>query len=174
LPVIKHMPGCGRVRTDPHHELPVIDCPLDVMQTTDFVPFMALAEGHWGMTNHAIYSAIDPDRAATLSPKVIEEVIRGAIGFDGVLVTDALDMEALQGSHAERARDAIEAGCDLAMHCNQPLSLRREVADVVPELSAEAIRRLKAAAKLRQQPDPAFDRQAALDRLAALLGGVGT
>jgi beta-N-acetylhexosaminidase len=125
------------------------------------------------MTNHAIYTGIDPDRAATLSPKVIAEVIRGIIGFDGVLVTDALDMEALEGSHAERARLSFEAGCDIAMHCNAPLEIRREVADVVPELSADALRRLKAADAMRQVPDPAFDRQAALGRLAALLGDIG-
>jgi beta-N-acetylhexosaminidase len=170
VPVIKHLPGCGRVRTDPHDVLPVIDCPLETMAASDFKPFAAIEGMPWGMTNHAVYSAVDPDCVATLSAKVIAEIIRGAIGFDGLLVSDALDMDALSGSHAERARLAIAAGCDLAMHCNQPLDVRREVADAVPELSNESLRRLKAADAMRQAPDPAFNRQAALARLGELVG----
>jgi beta-N-acetylhexosaminidase len=173
LPIVKHMPGCGHVHADPHEVLPVIDRSLDELKDLDFKPFVALRDQPWGMTNHAIYTGIDPDRAATLSPKVIAEVIRGIIGFDGVLVTDALDMEALEGSHAERARLSFEAGCDIAMHCNAPLEIRCEVADVVPELSVDGLRRLNAADAMRQVPDPAFDRQAALGRLAALLGDIG-
>jgi beta-N-acetylhexosaminidase len=172
LPIVKHMPGCGHVHADPHEVLPVIDCSLDELRDLDFKPFIALNGQPWGMTNHAIYAGIDPDRAATLSPKVIAEVIRGIIGFDGVLVTDALDMEALDGSHAERARLSFEAGCDVAMHCNSPLNVRRDVADAVPDLGSEALRRLAAADAMRGVPDPDFDRQAALARLAELLGDI--
>ena len=173
LPVIKHMPGYGHVGTDPHHELPAINRSLNELKNEDLEPFIALNNQSWGMTAHAVYSRIDPDRPATLSPKVIEEVIRGVIGFDGVLVTDALDMEALKGSHAERARHSLDAGCDLAMHCNSSLKVRREVSDAVPEISTDARRRLAAAEAARQAPDPEFDRQAALGRLANLLGDIG-
>ena len=159
LPIIKHMPGYGHVGTDPHHQLPVIDRSLAQLDNEDLKPFKALKNHAWGMTAHAVYPQIDPDRPATLSAKVIAEVIRGAVGFDGVLVTDALDMEALEGSHAERARRSLDAGCDLAMHCNASLEVRREVSDAVPELTVEACRRLKAADESRQPANvTAFDR----------------
>ena len=169
-PIIKHMPGYGRVQADPHFKLPVIEASLEELNAADLVPFKALREEAWGMTAHAVYSAIDLDQPATLSPIVISEVIRGAIGFDGVLVTDALDMEALSGSHVERAVRCLEAGCDVAMHCNAPLDVRQAVSDAVPELSAEADRRLALASASRRQPDTDFNRADALDRLGSLMG----
>ncbi len=169
-PTTKHMPGYGRVQADPHFKLPVIGASLEELEASDLVPFKALRDQAWGMTAHAVYSAIDPAAPATLSPIVIREVIRGAIGFDGVLVTDALDMEALSGSHAERAVRCLEAGCDIAMHCNAPLDIRRAVSDAVPELSAEAARRLAAASATTPTPNQQFDRAEALDRLSALMG----
>ncbi|MEM7121211.1 MAG: beta-N-acetylhexosaminidase [Pseudomonadota bacterium] len=169
-PIIKHMPGYGRVQADPHVKLPVIDASLEELQAADLVPFKALRGQAWGMTAHAVYSAIDPARPATLSPIVISEVIRGAIGFDGVLVTDALDMEALSGSHAERAMQCLEAGCDIAMHCNAPLDVRRAVSDAVPDLSGEAKRRLSIAGSSRPAPASGFDRAQAIDRLGSLMG----
>ncbi len=173
LPIIKHMPGYGHVGTDPHHRLPVIDRSLVQLDNEDLKPFKALKNHAWGMTAHAVYPQIDPDRPATLSQKIIADVIRGAIGFDGVLVTDALDMEALEGSHAERARRSLDAGCDLAMHCNASLEVRREVSDAVPELTAEASRRLSEAEKARQPVGVNFNRQSALERLAELMGEIG-
>lgn len=169
-PVIKHMPGYGRVQADPHFNLPVIDASLEELEAADLVPFKALREQPWGMTAHAVYSAIDPSAPATLSPVVIREVIRGAIGFDGVLTTDALDMEALSGSHVERAVRCLEAGCDVAMHCNAPLDVRRAVSEAVPALSSEAEHRLAAAS--RPVPEPGFDRAEAFDRLSSLVGEV--
>ncbi len=169
-PIIKHMPGYGRVQADPHVTLPVIDASLEELETTDLVPFIALRDQAWGMTAHAVYSAIDPTAPATLSPIVISEVIRGAIGFDGVLTTDALDMQALSGSHVERAVRCLEAGCDIAMHCNAPLDIRRAVSDAVPELSREAERRLAAAKSAHPTPEKGFDRAKALDRLSSLMG----
>ncbi|MBC6439842.1 MAG: beta-N-acetylhexosaminidase [Rhodospirillales bacterium] len=168
-PMIKHMPGHGRGSVDPHDVLPTTDASLETLRDHDTRPFHALRDMPWGMTAHVIYAAIDPDRPATQSPRVIGDVIRGEIGFDGVLVSDAIDMEALSGSHAERARASLAAGCDVVMHCNQPLDSRRTVADAVPELDGDALRRVRSAAARRSQPEPGFDPDAALARLDALL-----
>jgi len=100
---------------------------------------------------------------------VIGDIIRGELGFDGVLTSDAIDMRALSGSHPERARLSLEAGCDVVMHCNQSLELRRAVAEVVPELAGGALRRVEAAAARRIRPAPEFDRPSALARLDGLI-----
>jgi beta-N-acetylhexosaminidase len=102
---------------------------------------------------------------------VIGDIIRGELGFRGVLTSDAVDMTALSGSHEERARRSLEAGCDVVMHCNQPLDVRRRVAEAVPELSGEALARVERAAAMRRAPAAGFDRGAALARLDALLAG---
>lgn len=169
LPMVKHLPGHGRVALDPHDELPTADADRATLEAADFVPFQALADAPWGMTAHVVYTSLDPDRPATQSRQVIEEVIRGTIGFRGVLVSDALDMSALSGSHEERARLSLEAGCDVVMHCNQPLDVRRRVAEAVPELAGGARDRVDAAAARRHAPEPGFDRAAALARLERLL-----
>ena len=169
LPMIKHLPGHGRVAVDPHDHLPTAEVDLATLEREDFVPFQALADAPWGMTAHVIYPALDPKRPATQSPIVIEQAIRGAIGFRGVLVSDAIDMEALSGSHEERARLSLEAGCDVVMHCNQPLDMRRRVAEAVPELQGGALERVQAAAARRHAPGEGFDRRGALARLDALL-----
>jgi len=172
-PMIKHMPGHGRVAVDPHDRLPTADVDLATLESQDYLPFQALADAPWGMTAHVIYPALDPERPATQSAIVIEQAIRGAIGFRGVLVSDAIDMEALSGSHEERARLSLEAGCDVVMHCNQPLDVRRRVADSVPELQGAALERVQAAAARRSVPAGDFDRQAALARLDTLLAAPG-
>lgn len=141
-PVIKHMPGHGRAIVDSHHELPRVEASLVELRRTDFVPFKRLADMAWGMTNHVVYAAIDAARPATLSPTVIADIIRGEIGFDGLLVTDDLSMNALQGSLGDRAGRAIGAGCDIALHCNGKLEEMREVAAQAGPLSAAAKRRL--------------------------------
>ena len=170
-PMIKHMPGHGRVGVDPHDALPSTSADLRTLREHDFRPFRALNDAPWGMTAHVVYEAIDPDRPATQSPGVIGGVIRGDIGFDGVLTSDAIDMKALSGSHEERALLSLEAGCDVAMHCNQPLAVRRAVAEAAPMLSGDALRRVETAAARRPRPSSgAFDREAALARLGVLLG----
>jgi len=172
-PMIKHLPGHGRVGVDPHDVLPVADADLETLRDTDFKPFQALKDLPWGMTAHVVYRAIDDARPATQSPSVINDIIRGEIGFDGVLTSDAIDMQALSGSHPERARLSLEAGCDIVMHCNQPLESRIAVADVVPELSGEALRRVNAALSRRTAPKAGFDRAEALSRLEHLLVSAG-
>jgi len=141
-PVIKHLPGHGRGVVDSHHALPVVDAPLEALAARDFRPFGALADLPWGMTAHVLYTALDPDRPATLSPRVIGEVVRGLIGFDGLLVSDDLSMGALAGPLAERASAAVAAGCDLALHCTGDLAEMAAVAAAVPILSAAGRRRL--------------------------------
>src|SRR5262245_3548795 len=141
-PVIKHIPGHGRALVDSHHDLPRVEAPLADLRQTDFIPFCRLADAGWGMTGHVVYSAIDSKRPATQSPKVVAEIIRGEIGFDGVLLTDDLSMNALHGSIGERAARAVAAGCDVALHCNGKIEEMREVAPAAGPLSPDARRRL--------------------------------
>jgi len=154
-PVFKHIPGHGRAAADSHLELPIVDTPLDVLEKTDFYPFKVAAHfdqayGLWAMSAHVIYSAIDADLPATLSSKVIKEVIRGSIGYAGILVGDDLDMKALEGygSIAERAVQTIEAGCDLALYCWADLGVMREIAAICPKISEKTLKRLQKADEL--------------------------
>ena len=168
LPVIKHIPGHGRTRVDSHHRLPVTDTPLETLRETDFAPFAALSGRPWAMTAHMVFSAVD-NAPATLSKPLIERIIRGEMGFDGVLFTDDLSMRALGGSLAERARAALDAGCDLVEHCNGKLEEMTAVAAAVGPLSEAARRRIDAAEALRAAPRP-IDRAALTARLEELLG----
>jgi beta-N-acetylhexosaminidase len=139
-PVMKHLPGHGRARVDSHEQLPVVDAPRDVLEATDFVPFRMCHDLPLAMTCHLKFTAIDPDRPATHSPKVIGEAIRGAIGFRGLLFSDDLGMKALEGDMTTRARNAIAAGCDIAVHCNGDLDEAAGVLEGVPELAPRARR----------------------------------
>jgi beta-N-acetylhexosaminidase len=168
LPVIKHLPGHGRARNDSHLSLPVVEAPRAVLEKTDFAPFRALADQPLGMTAHVVYSAIDDRRPATTSPIVIEQVVRGWIGFDGLLMSDDICMKALTGTPAENARAALAAGCDLVLHCNGDLDEMQAVADVVGGLSELARARLARARALLRVPAP-LDRGGALARLERLM-----
>jgi beta-N-acetylhexosaminidase len=172
LPVIKHIPGHGRGNVDSHKSLPVVSTPTAILDSTDFAPFRALAGMPWAMTAHILYSAIDSALPATLSARVIGDVIRAGIGFDGVLVSDDLSMQALGGSLQERARGALAAGCDLVLHCNGDMTEMGAIAAAIGPISAAAQHRVAAGEGRRQAPG-AFDRFAAERRLAALLAGEG-
>lgn len=143
IPVVKHMPGHGRATVDSHLALPVVTADRETLALTDFRPFRALADLPWAMTGHIVFQAIDPDRPATLSATVIGEVIRGEIGFDGVIVSDDLSMGALEGPIGRRAADAVAAGCDLALHCNGVLAEMEAVAGSVPPIGDATHSRLK-------------------------------
>lgn len=145
LPVLKHIPGHGRARADSHESLPVVETSRAELEATDFEPFRLLADLPLGMTAHVVYTAIDPDRPATTSKRVIDDIIRGHIGFDGALMSDDLSMGALAGSLASRAEASFAAGCDLALHCNGRIDEMREVASRSPVLEGEAARRCAAA-----------------------------
>ena len=166
--VIKHMPGQGRARVDSHHELPVVDAGLDDLAAHDLAPFRALSGHAWGMTGHVLYPAVDADLPATLSPRVIATLIRGAIGFDGLLLTDDLNMSALSGALEDRAAAAVAAGCDIALHCSGVLAEMRRVAAKVPGLSEDGERRCRRNRRPMVQSQAA-ERQQLTDRLAELL-----
>jgi beta-N-acetylhexosaminidase len=170
LPIIKHIPGHGRATVDSHRALPVVETSRHELESTDFVPFRALAGMPWAMTAHVLYTAIDADRPATLSPRVIAEVIRAGIGFDGVLLCDDLSMAALGGKIEARARDALTAGCDLVLHCNGILDEMQAIAGAIGAIGDEARRRV-AAGEVRRDAPGAFDRYETGKRLAALLAG---
>ena len=169
LPVIKHIPGHGRALVDSHHELPRVDASRRCLEESDFLPFRALGEAPWAMTGHVIYEAIDPERPATTSPRVIEEVIRDFIGFDGLLVSDDLSMAALEGRLGERAEAALAAGCDVALHCNGRPEEMEAVAEACDPLTAVAEIRVARGEAIRENNPAAFDRAAAQARLNELL-----
>jgi beta-N-acetylhexosaminidase len=152
LPVVKHTPGHGRARVDSHESLPTVDTSLGELDRTDFEPFRRLANLPIAMTAHVVYTAIDPDRAATISPVVVGEVIRKRIGFTGLLLTDDLSMQALRGTLGQRAEAAFFAGCDIALHCNGRMDEMREVAAASPRIAGEAARRAEAALGRLESP----------------------
>lgn len=166
-PVIKHMPGHGRAGADSHLELPVVTTPIEVLEQTDFAPFRALADAPMAMTAHVVFTDIDAERCATLSHRVIGTVIRGHIGFDGLLMTDDLSMKALGGPFEARARAALGAGCDVILHCNGDMAEMREVAAATPQLSGRAAERAAEARSVMRRIQP-FDAAAAEARLADL------
>ena len=179
-PIIKHMPGHGRATADSHLVTPRVTTPLKVLEATDFEPFRALADAPMGMTGHITFPEIDPEASATQSRHVIQTIIRGWIGFDGLLMTDDLSMKALGGDHATRTRGAIQAGCDVALYGNGALvgepvrDLMGEitqVAEAAGDLSGPSLRRAAdARASARTRRDFDFDAaQARLDELG--LGG---
>lgn len=169
LPVVKHMPGHGRAFSDSHQALPVVETPRAELEAHDFVPFRILADMPLAMSAHVVFTAIDPERPATTSPVVIREIIRGHIGYDGLLMTDDLSMHALSGSFRGRAEAAIAAGCDMLLHCNGTMAEMQGVAEGAPALAGAALRRAEAALmRLRHQPEP-FDPVDARARLDAAL-----
>jgi beta-N-acetylhexosaminidase len=142
--VIKHMPGHGRATADSHVELPVVDAPAEDLET-DLQPFVSLNRAPMGMTAHVVYTAWDADRPGSLSPGIIGEIIRGRIGFDGLLMSDDLGMHALQGSFADRTAGVIAAGCDIALHCSGDMDEMRDCAKGVGTITPRAKERLGAA-----------------------------
>jgi beta-N-acetylhexosaminidase len=168
-PVVKHIPGHGRTTVDSHLELPIVTASRAELEASDFAPFAALRDLPMAMTAHLVYTAIDPQRPATTSPVIVSEIIRGAIGFDGLLLTDDLSMKALGGSFSERAAGAFAAGVDIALHCNGDLSEAREVAGASPELAGRSLRRAEQALARVAGGAAPFDVAAARARLAAAL-----
>jgi beta-N-acetylhexosaminidase len=168
LPVIKHIPGHGRATADSHLALPVADTPLAELERTDFAPFRALHDLPMAMTAHVVFTAIDPDAPVTVSKKAIAEVIRGSIGFGGLLMSDDLSMRALSGSFEERTRASLAAGCDLALHCNGNMEEMRAVAGAAPLLSNAALARFEHALSLVREPQPLAFAEAEQARVESL------
>jgi beta-N-acetylhexosaminidase len=141
MPVIKHIPGQGRSKSDSHLELPVVDAARAELEAVDFVPFKQLADIKMAMTAHIVYSALDEGVPATTSKVVISEIIRGQLGFDGLLMSDDVSMHALSGDCGERCKAIFAAGCDLVLHCNGDMDEMRLVADNSPKLQGKSLER---------------------------------
>lgn len=170
LPVVKHIPGHGRAFADSHAELPVVEADRATLEATDFAPFRALADLPLAMVAHVVLKAIDPTAPASTSAIVVREVVRGpSIGFDGLLFSDDLSMNALQGDPRARADAVLAAGMDVVLHCNGDLAEMRSLIDAVPVLSGAAAERWARAEAMRHAPEPA-DIAALTTRLAELLG----
>jgi beta-N-acetylhexosaminidase len=171
LPVIKHIPGHGRAMADSHQDLPVVDATFDELEARDFAPFRVLSDMPMAMSAHVIYSAIDPRRPATTSRKVMSQVIRGAIGFDGLVMSDDLSMKALSGDFAQRARASLSAGCDMVLHCNGDMAEMAAVIAGSKLLVGRSAQRAHAAlGRLATSPEP-FDAVEGRTRFDAAFGG---
>ncbi|WP_421868751.1 beta-N-acetylhexosaminidase [Pararhizobium sp.] len=168
LPVMKHMPGHGRAFVDSHHKLPVVDVPFEELAKSDFLPFVAMKDELMGMSAHIVFTAIDPHNPATTSAKVVRDVIRGHIGFDGLLMSDDVSMNALAGNIEERARGIIAAGLDLVLHCHGIMDEMDQVARVVPVIAGDRLRRVQAVEAGFARPD-ASDETALRDEFNGML-----
>ena len=173
LPVLKHIPGHGRATADSHLSLPRVDATGIELERSDFAAFRPLADLPMAMTAHVVFSALDPTQPATTSATMVTQVIRGVIGFQGLLMSDDVSMNALAGSLAERTRAIFAAGCDVVLHCSGVLDEMRDVARETPELSGKALERARNALASRKAPKP-FDRLAARTELDALIDQTGT
>ncbi|WP_374654729.1 beta-N-acetylhexosaminidase [Phenylobacterium sp.] len=171
LPVIKHIPGHGRAMADSHLDLPVVETPYDELDAWDFAPFKMLSDMPMAMTAHVVYSAIDPKRPATTSKKAMRNVVREAIGFDGLVMSDDLSMKALGGSFKSRAKDSLAAGCDVVLHCNGDMDEMKAVIGGTRDLSGPAARRAKAALRRLAKVSEPFDLEEARARFDAAFAG---
>ncbi|WP_249208637.1 beta-N-acetylhexosaminidase [Magnetospirillum sulfuroxidans] len=168
LPVIKHIPGHGRAMVDSHLSLPVVHAGRAELEAQDFAPFIALRDQPWAMTAHVVYTAIDDRAPATTSVKVIGEIIRGLIGFEGLLISDDLSMKALGGSFAERTTASLAAGCDVVLHCNGQMDEMNAIAAALRPLSENARERLARGQRLKRNQG-AVDAVAAAAEIARML-----
>ncbi len=157
LPVVKHIPGHGRAKADSHLELPRVDASRRELEEVDFAPFKSLNDMPLGMTAHVVYTALDPDHPGTTSPLVVEEIIRGHIGFDGLLMSDDLSMKALSGDFGDRARAVFAAGVDLALHCNGDWAETEPVAMAAPVLAGKSLERAERALALLKAAEQPLD-----------------
>lgn len=169
LPVIKHIPGHGRAGADSHLELPSVAASRAELERSDFAPFKELAGLPAAMTAHVRYTALDAAEPASTSLTVTRDVIRGHIGFDGLLMSDDLSMKALAGCFSERTQRVIAAGSDVALHCNGDLEEMKQVADAAPELASKPLQRFARALAVARAPRQPFDLAAAEAQVARLL-----
>jgi beta-N-acetylhexosaminidase len=170
LPVMKHVPGHGRAMADSHLALPRVSASANELSTHDFVTFRSLNQAPMAMTAHVVFEGIDPRRPATTSPKVIRSIIRGEIGFEGLLVSDDLSMSALAGPLGARTKAALFAGCDIALHCNGKRDEMMDVAKEAKELAGQALDRADSALAHLRKP-ALLDVAAAEARLHEMLMG---
>ena len=166
--VVKHMPGHGRARVDTHYHLPTVTA-SDAELAIDLQPFVSLKHAPMGMTSHIVFEAWDRDRPATLSPVVVQQIIRERIGFDGLLMTDDIDMKALSGTAGDKAAGAIAAGCDVVLDCWARMDEMRDIAARVGDISEESRARLDRAMATVAGVTPEGDMAALIAKRDALL-----
>ena len=171
LPVVKHIPGHGRAKADSHLELPRVNASRQELEEIDFAPFKALRTMPLGMTAHVVYESLDPEHPGTTSRFVVQEIIRGHIGFEGLLMSDDLSMKALSGDFGDRARAVFAAGVDLALHCNGDWNETGPVAEAAPVLAGESLERAQRALDLLKKPSQPLDLVDARARLHLMLAG---
>jgi len=169
FPVIKHMPGHGRVKVDPHIELPFVDAASDLLEAGDFAPFVSLQDAPIAMNCHVVYRALDAELPASLSKAVHTRCIRGRLGFDGLLFSDDLAMGALQGNLGGRAKSALEAGADIVLYCTGVLSRMEEICQDLPDISSAATIRWSKAQSVCAEKTQPINIDATLERLALAL-----
>lgn len=168
MPVIKHLPGHGRATADSHLELPHVGTERAVLEQTDFAPFRALRHAPAGMTAHIVYDDLDPDGPASASSEVVAGIIRKLIGFDGLLFSDDVCMKALKGPLAARVASVLDAGCDVALHCDGDFDDMVAIAEACPRMRPESLDRLNAA-RPAAADSQSIDRDAAKRRISAFL-----
>ena len=169
-PVIKHIPGHGRADVDSHLALPVIKADSETLAQTDYVPFQAFKEAPMAMTAHVVVNAVDPSLPVTLSKKAMRDLVRGTLGYQGLVMTDDLDMKALSGDLTDLTRKALSAGCDIALHCNGKMGSMVKVAKGARKLSGLALERASIADNTADTPAD-FDVKAGLNVLKRLMAG---
>jgi beta-N-acetylhexosaminidase len=172
MPIMKHMPGHGRATVDSHRALPCVSAPREVLEQTDFAPFRLLSDLPWGMTAHLLFEAVDAEAPVTVSARAVKDVIRGHIGFDGLLVSDDLSMQALGGSLGERAARAVAAGCDVGLHCNGRMDEMTDIAERLGAMTDAAVRRFESGRQTLRRLHAPLGKPAlgeAVARLRALL-----
>jgi beta-N-acetylhexosaminidase len=169
-PVVKHLPGHGRARVDSHAELPHVDLSFEILSQTDFIPFQALRKAAAGMTAHIVYDAIDPENPGSFSKLVVQGIIRDTIGFDGLLFSDDVCMNALSGPIDQRVTSVLAAGCDVALHCDGDLDAMKAIAESCPPMRVESMERLRRALPLASD-SPLIDHDKAKRRISAFLDG---
>jgi len=172
MPVVKHIPGHGRLNVDPHHVSPVIAASRMELEADDFVPFELLKDLPIVMNSHAIFTALDPDAPASLSSKIHSDIIRGAIGFGGLVFSDDIAMKALYGPAADRAKGVLAAGADIALHCNGKLEEMEEIAKALQPMNDESWGRWEYAKTMVKARDASYNPAADVEKLDVLLGGL--
>jgi len=172
LPVMKHIPGHGRAFSDTHFELPTLETSLQQLRVHDFAPFKALSDLPVGMTAHVVYAAVDPSGPATTSEKVVREIIRGEIGFDGLLVSDDTSMKALSGDFPSKAAAILAAGVDIVLHCNGVMAEMAGIASCTLPLAGESLRRADKALAAVMKPGDAVSEVEARAEFASFFEAV--
>lgn len=172
MPIVKHIPGHGRALVDSHEKLPVVDADLATLDETDFAPFRALADMPMAMVAHVVYTAVDAERPATVSRRLVETLLRERLGFSGVLIADDIGMQALAGSLPERAAATLASGIDLTLHCSGILADMKAVSEAVPAMSEAAWARWQAAVARIPAPPANEDARRLAAELEALLAPV--